>query len=303
VVEAIKKVLVTGASGLLGCDLVSILSKDFDVTGVVFTNKISSKPENVKEENIDLSNPEAIKRVVSLRPEIIVHAAALSNVDRCQEHPDEAERHNVNATLNIVKAAGIFGSKLILLSTDHVFDGKKSTSYREDDETNPVNVYGKSKLKAEQIVRDNLKEFIVLRVSWLFSNPNRGFLNFVLESAKKNKVISIVSDKTSSPTYTVDLSKVVEYLIKGSGFKAETIHFTNNGNGCSWFEYAQEIIRISALKEIKLKPIKFKQLNLPAPRPKNSSLDNSKFRTIYKQPIRNWQVALEDCLKGRLLLK
>lgn len=288
---------------MLGCDLASILSKDFDVTGVVFTNKISPKPENIREEDIDLSKPEAVKRIVSLRPEVIVHAAALSNVDRCQVHPEEAQRHNVNATQNIVKAAGILGSKLIFLSTNHVFDGKKVKPYAEEDRTNPINVYGKSKLKAEKIVRNNLKEFIILRVSWLFSNPNRGFLNFVLESAKKNKVISIVEDKTSSPTYTVDLSRAIEHLIKGSDFNAETIHFTNSGNGCSWFEYAQEIIRASVFKGIKLKPIKFEQLNLPAPRPKNSSLDNSKFRTIYKQGVRNWQVALEDCLKGYSLLK
>lgn len=295
-VEAIKKVLVTGASGLLGSDLTSILSKDFDVTGVVFTNRIDPKPVNVAQEIIDLSRGEAVKKIVALGPQTIVHAAALSNVDRCQAQPQEAQRHNVDATQNIVKAAGILGSKLIFLSTDHVFDGKNSKAYSEEDKVSPVNVYGLSKLKAEQLVRDNLREFIILRVSWLFSNPGRGFISFVLESAKKEKTINIVDDKRSSPTYTVDLSRAIEYLIKGSEFDSQTIHFTNSGKGCSWFEYAKEIIRLRALKGVELKPITLKELNLLAPRPKNSCLDNSKFLKLYKRPLRTWQEALEYCL-------
>lgn len=299
-VAAIKKVLITGSSGLLGSKLVANLGTNFDLTALSWLHQGNFKPGIAREEKIDLSCADAVEKIASLEPEVIIHAAALSNVDQCQLNPDEAHRHNVIATGNVVKAAKRLKSKLIYISTDHVFDGEKSALYNELDIPNPVNVYGLTKLKAEEVVKANLKEFIILRVSWLFDNPGKGFIKFVLDSAKNSRRVDIVCDKRSSPTYTVDVASTIEFLIKEGKFSQEIFHFTNNGKGCSWFEYAKEIVRICSL-DVELKPIKLEDLSLPAPRPKDTILDNSKFLKIYKRPLRTWDEALEECLRKRLL--
>ncbi len=301
--EAIKKVLVTGASGLLGGDLVSVLSKDFQVTGLSKTRSIVSGPDKVEELLCDLSKEESIDKVISLGPQVIVHAAALSNVDYCQLHPQEAKKNNLVATANLVVAAKELDCKFIYLSTDHVFDGTKKSAYNEEDKPNPVNVYGASKLEAEGVVQRDLKEFIILRVSWLFGNPRIGFLNFVLESAKKDKPIRIVFDKRSSPTSTLDLSFALKQLIESQKAWGEILHFTNSGGGCSWLEYAKEILRSRGIKNKELEPITLKELGLSAARPKNSCLDNSKFKKIYDRNIRTWQEALKECLETKITTK
>ncbi|MEW6009125.1 MAG: dTDP-4-dehydrorhamnose reductase [Candidatus Omnitrophota bacterium] len=295
----IKKILVTGASGHLGNELIPILSKSFTVVGVSRNRSISNRPAKVEELKLDLSQKASIEKIVSLKPEIIIHSAALSDVDFCQTHPEEAIRHNVKATEHIVESAKELDACLIHISSDHVFDGNKDSSYTELDATRPINIYGTTKLEAEAIVKNRLKKFIILRVSWIFGDVRRGFVNFVLESAKKSEVIKIVSDKKSSPTYTFDLSIAIEFLINSAQFDGEVYHFTNSGQGCSWFEYAKEILNLSGLKAVKLEPITLKELNLPAPRPKNSILDNLKFLKFYKRPIRTWAEALWECITRR----
>ncbi len=298
--ETIKKILVTGASGHLGNELIALLSKNFPVIGISRKNSIINRSAQIKEVKLDLSQKASIEKIASLRPAIIIHTAALSDVDFCQTHPEEAVRHNVTATKHVIEAVKSLDARLIHLSTDHVFDGNKESSYTELDIPRPINVYGTTKLESEAIVKNSLKNFIILRVSWLFGNLRRGFVNFVLTSAKKNKAIKIASDKKSSPTYTFDLSQALEFLVNFAQFKGEIYHFTNSGNGCSWFEYAKEILKFTGFSAVKLEPITLKELNLSAPRPKNSSLDNSCFKLIYKRPIRTWQEALKDCLTNRL---
>lgn len=299
--EAVKKVLITGASGHLGSELVITLSKDFEVIGVTRKRHIAIESVKVKEAQFDLSKESAIEKLIALKPEIIIHTAALSNVDYCQLNPQEAQLHNVIATANVVAAARALGSSLLFISTDHVFDGRKPTAYTEEDRPNPVNIYGATKLGAEDIIKNRLKNFIILRVSWLFGNPKLGFLNYVLISAKGQKSIPIVSDKRSSPTYNFDISLAIEFLIGNVSFSGETLHFTNSGSGCSWFEYAKEILSFSRMDDIEIRPISFKELNLPALRPMNSVLDNRKFGQIYGRPVRSWQEALKECIQERYL--
>lgn len=298
-VEAIKKILITGASGLLGRELLSVLSGDFEVTGMRRKRPLSLIENKVKEIRCDLSQSQAVERIVDCSPEIIVHAAALSNVDFCQIHPRQAQRHNVLGTKIVVEAAQRLGARLIYLSTDQVFDGEKESLYNEGDSPQPVNTYGETKLEAERIIQSNLKKYIILRVSWLFGNLKDDFISFVLKSAQRSKVINIVYDKISSPTYTLDLARAIKYLIGSLFFEGEIVHFTNSGKGCSWLEYGREILKAAGLDATDIKPIKLKDLNLPAPRPRSSALDNSKFLKIVNRPLRTWQEALDGCIKSR----
>jgi dTDP-4-dehydrorhamnose reductase len=295
-VEAIKKILITGASGLLGGDLIKVLSNNFEILAITREHAINCSKRNVLEKKIDLSLNTAEKDLIKLNPDIIVHAASLTDVDFCQTHPDEAIRNNVTATEIVASVAKKLNAKLIYLSTDQVFDGDKLTKYSEEDKPRPLNIYGQTKLQAENIIKSNLKQYLILRVSWLFGRRDKGFINFVLKSAKKNKEINIVCDKFSSPTYTCDVGKAIEFLIDNFTFSGEIIHFTNNGQGCSWLEYAKEIIKICGLSDIMIKPITLAALNLPAPRPKSTILDISKFLKLYNQPLLTWQEALNKCL-------
>jgi dTDP-4-dehydrorhamnose reductase len=302
-VEAIKKVLVTGASGHLGSDVVAVLSRSFKVIAVTKSHDITCKNDKVVQIRLDLSGKEAIDKIAGFKPEAIIHTAAMTNVDTCQLHPRQAWQNNVAASEHVVKAAQACGAKLIHISTDHVFDGNKAIGYIESDVTDPVNIYGATKLEAEHVVSNFLQDFIILRVSWLFGNPKLGFLNYVLESAGHSSQISIVSDKRSSPTYTFDAALALEYLLSREDLTGQILHFTNTGEGCSWLEYAHQILNCAGLDKVALKPVLLKDLNLPAPRPMNSVLDNSKFSKIYNQPIRNWQEALKECISSRYLMK
>lgn len=248
-----------------------------------------------------------IKKTGEVEPELVIHTAAYTDVDGCQLNEEKANVINSLGTRNVALACKEIDAVLFYISTDYVFDGKKQMPYIEDDEPRPINVYGRSKLEGENHIKSILKRYIIIRSSWLFGQYGKNFVDTILTKAKENKELKVVSDQIGNPTYTKDLAVAIKVLVDrlihiedydfiGPG---QIYHITNSGS-CSWYEFASESIKWAALADdIVIKPILTEELQppRPAPRPRMSILDNSRYNKLTGQPLRSWQEALRSYIE------
>ncbi len=286
--EEIKtKILITGSTGMLGEALCKELSKEYELTG------LSHKDCDITQRQ------ETVRVIAKVSPDLVIHTAALTNVDKCEVSADYAYKVNVDGTENVARAVKEIGADLIYISTDHVFDGTKSTPYQENDKLNPINIYGKTKLEGENIVKNLVKKYVIIRTSWLFGKRGRGFVETVLGMAKREKLLKIANDKFSTPTYSLDLAKAILKTVNKLPADLYGIYHVTNEGSCNWFEYALRVLELAQLKDIKVAPIKFEELNLPAKRPMYSVLDKSRFYNLIGYKLRPWQDALREYLNAR----
>lgn len=248
--------------------------------------------------DLDITQKDKVKeKILGISPDIIIHAAAYTDVDGCEKHPEVAAKVNVEGTRNISEAAAQANAALVFISTDYVFDGAQKIPYREEDAVNPISAYGKSKAEAEKIV-SGLKQYLIIRSSFLFGQGKRGFVEAILEQAKKNKTVKVVCDKYGTPTYVNDLAAAILSLC--AMMPQGLLHITNAGY-CSWIEYAQKIVEFAKIKGITFLPLRLKDYPFSARRPAFSVLDNSQYRKIAGGLLRPWQEALKEyveCLIG-----
>ncbi len=300
-------ILITGACGMLGRDLVEVLSKEHEVVGLDIRGQISDiryqkciKADITKKEEI-------IKVICDEKPEVVIHAAAYTDVDGCEKNEDLAYRINGTGTQNVALACKECKAVMAYISTDFVFDGEKKEPYLESDEPYPLNVYGKSKLEGERHISSLLEKYFIIRTSWLFGEHRKNFVDTILKLAQEKKKLRVVNDQIGSPTYTKDLAHAIKRLFNvthNSSFITHNLfgiyHISNSGS-CSWYEFAQEIIRISDIRcqmsDIKLLPIPSEESNRPARRPKFSVLNNSHYIETVGKSLRPWQEALKEYLK------
>lgn len=273
------RILITGAKGMLGTDLVKRLSIKNDVIGVDINDfDINDEKETVRE----------IKKT---HPEIVINTAAFTDVDGCEREGEKAFKVNRDGARNVARGCREAGSRLIHISTDYVFDGAKGEPYKEEDEPIPINVYGMSKLEGEKEI-GNFK-FLIIRTSWLFGKNGKNFVDTILRLAKEKEELRVVDDQIGSPTYTVDLSESIERLIfSGAG---GIVHCCNSGE-CSWYEFAKEIIRTKGIKGANVVPITSGELKRPAPRPSYSVLSNERYHRLTGHRLRRWEEGLRDYL-------
>src|SRR5208282_5057881 len=249
------RAMILGASGLLGQALMREWSGD-EVTG------LTSRDANIRDAR-------QVQEVVEkARPGWIVLAAAYTDVDGCESHQDLAFAVNRDGPLNVAKAAKQIGSKLFFLSSDYVFDGKKTAPYETDDKRNPQSVYGRSKAEAELGLLEELPECCIARTSWLFGRGGKCFPDTILKLAASRSEISVVDDQRGSPTYSVDLARAIIQLCRAEA--SGIVHATNRGQ-CTWFGFAQEIVGLSG-SACEVKPTTTDQFPRPAPRPAYSVL-------------------------------
>jgi dTDP-4-dehydrorhamnose reductase len=277
------KVLITGAQGQLGQELAIHLKQEpFEVFGY-------------GRERFDITNQAQVNQVVDeIKPDIIVHCAAYTKVDDAEKEQDLAFLINAIGTRNIAISSEKYGSKLVYFSTDYVFNGEENKPYTEFDNTNPLGVYGKSKLAGEHFVRDFHSKFFIVRTSWVFGKYGNNFVKTMLRLGQEKEQISVVNDPIGCPTYTLDLAKFIIQLIQTE--KYGIYHVSNSGN-CSWYEFAKEIFRISGLPT-SVVPITTEQFPRPAPRPKYSVFEHLALRLNGFPELRKWEDALADFLKG-----
>lgn len=272
-----NKVLVTGAKGQLGMDLVQALKqKGYEVHG--FGRDV-----------LDITQFEDVSQVLhKICPNVVIHAAAYTNVDLAESEPDRAYDVNAYGTRNIAVVAEQIGAKLVYVSTDYVFDGTSPDPYHEFSATGPIGIYGKSKLAGELFVRDHHSRFFIVRTSWVFGRQGKNFVKTMLNLAKDKNILSVVSDQVGGPTYTVDLVQCILNIMASE--KYGIYHVSNSGR-CSWYEFAKEIFEQADI-DIQVLPVTTKEFRRPAPRPKNSLFDHMALRLNGFSELRYWKEAL-----------
>lgn len=270
------KVILTGGEGLLGTELNEVLSRGHGVVPL---------PRKA----LDVTSPAVTATLRLLQPDLVIHAAAYTDVDGCEKDPGKAFEVNAEGTGHVARACRELGVPLLFFSTDYVFDGRKGTPYREEDAVNPLSAYGRSKWEAEQQVRRYLKDYFIVRTSWLYGRTGRSFVRTLLTRAKTTSELQVVHDQVGCPTWAADLAEAVACLIERAPFGL--YHVTNSGH-CSWFEFAQAIIADAGLSGVSISPISSGELGRPAPRPGYSVLENEAWLNIFGEPLRSWREAL-----------
>ena len=275
------KAILLGASGLLGKALMREWTRD-EVVGL-------------SSHDVDICDADQVQGVLEkARPEWIVLAAAYTNVDDCESHPDLALAVNRDGAVNVAQAAKRIGAKLLFISSDYVFDGKKTSTYEVGDTRNPQSVYGRSKAEAEVRLLTALPDCCIARTSWLFGTGGKCFPDTILKLAASRPALDVVDYQRGSPTYYVDLSRAIIGLCRNNA--SGIVHVTNAGD-CSWFEFAQEIVKGGGLTT-EVRPVSSQQMARPAPRPAYSVL-SSKSLQQYGITVPTWQDALRRYLQER----
>ena len=245
--------------------------------------------------NVDIRNPAQAREIVEKeRPQWIVLAAAYTDVDGCEGDPRRAFEVNRDGAANVAEAAKSFGAKLLFLSSDYVFDGKKTSPYETGDQRNPQSVYGRSKAEAEVRLLDVLPEVCIARTSWLFGTGGKCFPDTILKLAASRTALDVVNDQRGCPTYTVDLARAIVELCRKDA--SGIVHATNSGD-CTWFDFARETIKGEGL-QTEVRPVSSQQMARPAPRPAYSVLAATSLQR-YGIEMPSWKDALERYMKER----
>ncbi|MCX6340005.1 MAG: dTDP-4-dehydrorhamnose reductase [Candidatus Aureabacteria bacterium] len=277
-----ERILVIGAAGMLGHELMDILSPAWELTGV-----------DIGE--VDITDREGTEAYIrELRPHAVVNAAARTDVDGCEGDPDGAFAVNAQGAGYVAAACRAACARMIYLSTDYVFDGRAKKPYREDAATNPQSAYGKSKLAGEQAVRRGLDDYIIVRTSWLFGLHGKNFVDTILRAAARQPVLEVVGDQRGCPTYARDLAKAIGSLLMTDC--RGIVNVTNSGV-CSWCEYARAILELGGISGVRVNEITSERLSRPAPRPPFSALDGSRYAGLTGAPMRQWREAVGEYMK------
>ncbi len=281
------KVLVTGAAGQLGRDVVLLLeSRGYEVSAC-------------DRQEMDITDLDQCGKVIGeFGPEAVIHCAAHTAVDAAETDVDAAYLINAVGTRNVALAAEKVGAKLVYISTDYVFDGQGSQPYHEYDNTDPKSIYGKSKRAGEILVQTLSSKYFIVRTSWVYGKYGNNFVKTMLKFGQEKPVLQVVDDQKGSPTYTVDLAN---FLLELIGTEKYGIYHASNTEVCTWYEFTQAIFaeaeEILGLKfTAKLEPCTTEQFPRPAPRPRNSVMEHLSIRTNGLQDLRPWREGLKAFL-------
>ena len=273
-------ILITGATGMLGYDLIQEISDH----KLILTN---SKTLDITDKN------EVMNFIKNFKPDIVINAAAYTDVDGCEENMDLAFNVNGEGVKNLALACKEYGATLVHISTDYVFNGESDKPWVEDDDIGPVSVYGKSKLKGEEAIVEIMEKYFIIRTAWLYGYNGKNFPKTMLELAKTHDEITVVYDEVGSPTYTKDLACAIAHLIESDYYGI--YHITNSGS-CSWCEFSRYIFEI-AERDVKVIPVKASEFNRPAPRPHYSVLENKKWKDNGFEPLRDYKEAIQEYIE------
>ncbi len=290
------KILVTGADGQLGYDVVATLrQRGHTVIGSDLCEKTDTDCQYI---SMDLTDEEKITQTIDeIKPDAVIHCAAWTAVDAAEDKENIKKVFDINetATKHIACACKKNDCKLLYISTDYVF-GDNSELPREEDckDFAPLNVYGKSKLAGEKAIEEILDTFFVVRISWVFGKNGNNFVKTMVNLSKKYDTLRVVNDQIGSPTYTADLSVLIADMIETQKFGF--YHATNEGNFISWYDFACEIFR-QTNTDVKVIPVTTEEYGLTkAKRPKNSRLCKLKLTEAGFRPLPHWQDALKRYL-------
>lgn len=273
------KVLVTGANGMLGQDLCPALE---DAGYEVVETDVN---------NLDITDKEQVLSIIeSEKPDYIIHCAAYTNVNKAEEEEDKAYLLNATGAKNVAIAAEKAGATMIYISTDYVFDGEKAEAYEPDDQTNPINAYGRTKLAGEIAVQENCTKSYIARTSWLYGIHGKNFVETMISLAEKGlNELKVVDDQVGRPTWTVDLSNALVELIEEDLEEPAygVYQLTGSGEPVSWYGFTKEIFKLSGITT-KVIPCSSDEFPSPAKRPKSSVLNNEERCLDWKQALKEY---------------
>lgn len=272
------RIYITGINGQLGRALTNALGGEHELAGA-------------RHSEVDITDLQAIRtHVGAFKPDVLIHAAAMTDVEGCARDPDQAYRVNALGTRNVAVACQDNKSRILLISTNEVFDGQSDQPYSEFDTPNPINPYARSKYAGEIFVRDLLSRFYIVRVAWLYGYGGNNFITKIVGRAKQNGELHVVTNEIGSPTFTQDAAQAIAQLIATDAYG--TYHFVNAG-ACSRFEFAQHILKLTELEHIPIEPINSKQFQRLSTPPPYTALRNFNGAHI-GITLRSWQAALAD---------
>lgn len=269
------RIFITGRDGQLGRSLLDILTDDQVLA--------------VDIDDGDVTNPESIDQIAEWQPDVVIHAAALTNVDGCERDPDAAFRVNGLGTRNVALGCQQAGAAMLYISTDYVFDGAKGSPYTEWDDPNPISMYGASKLAGESYVKQLLNRFWIVRTAWVYREGYKNFVMTILRLAQERDRLSVVTNEVGCPTYAPDLAAALDRLIRRPLYG--TYHLTNAGH-CSRYELAKKIVELAGLDTVVEPADHYPRIAQP---PAFAPLRNFVGAEAGIE-LRPWEEALADCL-------
>ena len=275
------RLLITGGHGLLGQEIARVFEGS---AGIRSTDR----------EEWDVTDLAACRREVDgFRPDVVIHCAVYTAVDRAESDAVFANLLNVEGTRNVARACRGRGALMVTFGTDYIFDGASSRPYREEDPANPLSVYGKTKWAAEQALREEGGDHLLVRTQWMFGPAGRNFIRTVLGKARQGERLRVASDQVGCPTFSRDLAGAVRNLL-GAGARG-TVHFSSEGE-TSWYGLARHVLERCGLPAALLSPARTRELPYPAPRPAYGVLSKEKYRAITGASPRPWEEAVGEYL-------
>ncbi|MGL4992724.1 MAG: dTDP-4-dehydrorhamnose reductase [Bacteroidales bacterium] len=281
-----KRILVTGADGQLGCELKELSKRGYENLSFIFTDK----------QQLDITDLEKIESIIeSEKIQYVINCAAYTAVDAAEDNHEAALLINATAVDNLAIACRRFDAKLIQISTDYVFDGKSYRPYVESDLVSPTSVYGTTKLLGEQAALSDDTQAIVIRTSWLYSKYGANFVKTMLKLAGQRDKLNVVYDQIGTPTYAADLADAIIRIVEGE-FHKGIYHYSNEGV-CSWYDFTKAIHRLAGIETCNLYPIESKEYPTRAERPHYSVLNKRKIKERFNISIPYWEDSLRCCIE------
>ncbi len=290
---ATRRILVTGCRGQLGIDLSELLKEEYTVQGV-----------DIQDFDIRQYN-RVLTCLREIKPEVVVHTAAYTDVDGCETNRETADSINAGGTENVARACREVGAKLIYYSTDYVFDGAKSSPYVESDPANPQTQYGRSKLDGEKKVASLLDDYVILRIAWLYGRTGNNFVRTMvqlgfrqMQQSQQGQIITplkVVDDQLGNPCWTFEIARQTRVVLAND--LSGVFHATSEGE-TSWYGFARMIFE-NLNMPVQVRPCKTDEFPRAAPRPKRSSLENRRLKVAGLNVMRPWDVALAEFLSQK----
>lgn len=278
------KILVTGRDGQLGSELQD-LSKHFPADKFIFVDR----------DEMPLDDLQVISTTLQeVQPDIIISGGAYTAVDRAETEADLVDVINHQAVATMAAWVKSNGKKLIHISTDYVFQGNSSVPLKENEPTNPINVYGLTKQRGEEAITESDADAVIIRTAWVYSSYGANFVKTMTRLMTEREEISVINDQIGSPTYAQDLAKAILDIAYSEKWEKGIYHFSNEGE-ISWYDFALAIRDLQQL-ECKINPIPTEQYPTPAKRPKYSLLDKTKIKSVYGVVVPEWEDSLKKCL-------
>jgi len=281
-----QNILIIGSNGQLGSEIREEIALFPDLKGHFY-----DLPE------IDITDPTSVaSKIKEHAINIMINCAAYTAVDQAEDDSDTAFLINRHGSEVLARLCKKYDLKLIHISTDYVFNGSACIPYKETDTTDPIGIYGKSKLAGEEVIRKINRAHLIIRTAWLYSSYGNNFVKTMLRLGREKDTIRVISDQVGSPTYARDLARVILTIINqdSTKIKGQIYHFTNEGV-CSWYDFARAIMEIKNL-QCRVQPIATKDYPTPAARPHYSVLDLAKIKADWGLEIPYWRDSLTECL-------